>query len=565
MKPYSKRRPKRQWECQLDPNDGDAFVKVPDDLDLSDVVSGDTTVFAPGMAVVDGQLVLLSPSEAVFGRSGRRHYNRELVRASSGTLAVVVVRISCSSGQQVTKSLGTIIDDVFNDPACLKTQMEACSDGKVQITQGPNGGGIEVTVNSCSNESAIRDATTLALAGILGQPPDRFSNTHFLYCMPSNIGWTDIGYAYINSWLSVYNDIWCSASSAQMHEVGHNLNLHHSDDTGEEYADLTGYMGYSSGMDDLKMCYNAAQMFQLGWLKVVAEFPSRPSGTFVLVGHTNFGGGTQAIRIKGASSSSRDTYVWFNDARGINADTREGQNQVIVTTRPAGVGFGKTLMVAKLDAGGIYNPSNFFLRVRSIENGQATVSFDMSNTPLPVGRLPPRPATPPPLPPPTNAPTTTPLPPPTSFPTTTPPPPPTSFPTTTPLPPPTSFPTTTPPPPPTSFPTTTPLPPPTSFPTTTPPPPPTDAPPTSFPTSAPVVPITPAPVPDPTSTPTSEPTDAAVPHVQAFVPPPPDVIVLIPDEMTEPTPPPVPRCPTRNGGNEKKRDLYGEGHDVRRR
>jgi len=34
-----------------------------------------------------------------------------------------------------------------------------------------------------------------------------------------------IAYAYVNSWLTVYNNNYCNYVSAQMHELGHNLNL----------------------------------------------------------------------------------------------------------------------------------------------------------------------------------------------------------------------------------------------------------------------------------------------------------------------------------------------------
>jgi len=39
----------------------------------------------------------------------------------------------------------------------------------------------------------------------------------------------------------------------------------------------------------------------------------------------------------------------------MNSDTQEGKNQVIVNTRPAGTGFAKSQLVAKLGVGGTYN------------------------------------------------------------------------------------------------------------------------------------------------------------------------------------------------------------------
>jgi hypothetical protein len=175
-------------------------------------------------------------------------------------------------------------------------------------------------------------------------------------------------------------------------------------------------MGSTAAVDDVLMCYNAANMSQLGWLRNLAEYGSKPSGSLTLVGHTNYGGGKQVIRLRGTPAGS-DTYVWFNHASGINSGTREGQNQIIVTTRTAGLSYSTTKMVAKLGVGRGYNPANAYytvLRVTSIDLalGQATISFKPAPPTLP----PTRPPTPPPTRPPTSSPTLMPLEPPTPAP-----------------------------------------------------------------------------------------------------------------------------------------------------
>jgi hypothetical protein len=50
------------------------------------------------------------------------------------------------------------------------------------------------------------------------------------------------------------------------------LGLHHAGEGGSEYADKSGFMGYSYGYDEFelsghktKMCYNPAKSWQLGW------------------------------------------------------------------------------------------------------------------------------------------------------------------------------------------------------------------------------------------------------------------------------------------------------------
>ena len=369
--------PEESWDCLLDPSDGDVFVTTPSELDLSDAVSGETTLFAPGLAVIQEEAVIQDASQAVFGEATRR---RDRHLAVKGGLDVVVVRITCTvTGQAVTKPLVDVMHDIFEDASCLKSQMEGCSNGKVQINKGPNGGGVDIEVDDCSREPAARSAATRALASFLGQHPSTYSKTYFFYCMPPGIGFDAIAYAYLNSWLSVFNDEWCGYVSAQLHEIGHNLNLAHAGEGSSEYGDQTSVMGFSYGLDDLYMCFNVPNMFQLGWLTQVVELTSQPGhDVWWLVGHTN-PGGLQALRLVG-TPSSQDTYIWFNEAVGIHSQTQEGVNQVIVSTRPSGTSYGNSLLVAKLGVGGTYDPGNAYysLRVISIENGMAQILLQPS-------------------------------------------------------------------------------------------------------------------------------------------------------------------------------------------
>jgi hypothetical protein len=84
-----------------------------------------------------------------------------------------------------------------------------------------------------------------------------------MFCLPPSEG--AIAWAYVNSKYSYYVDKWCGHISAQMHEVGHNLDLAHSGVDKDEYADQTGFMGYASGLDDERMCFNQEKNYQLGW------------------------------------------------------------------------------------------------------------------------------------------------------------------------------------------------------------------------------------------------------------------------------------------------------------
>ena len=64
----------------------------------------------------------------------------------------------------------------------------------------------------------------------------------------------------------MFNDSWCTKTSLQMHDIGHNLGLRHSGENGGEYADSSRMMGHSYNLDDAPvMCFNTAKNWQLGW------------------------------------------------------------------------------------------------------------------------------------------------------------------------------------------------------------------------------------------------------------------------------------------------------------
>ena len=74
-----------------------------------------------------------------------------------------------------------------------------------------------------------------------------------------------VAYAHGNGWMSVYNNLYCTSLSIQVHEVGHNFGLYHSGHN-NKYDDLSGIMGYSSKSDESPLkCFNVAKSWQLGW------------------------------------------------------------------------------------------------------------------------------------------------------------------------------------------------------------------------------------------------------------------------------------------------------------
>ena len=124
-----------------------------------------------------------------------------------------------------------------------------------------------------------------------------------------------------------------------------------------EYADTSGFMGYSYAEDDgPKMCFNAAKSWQLGWYadKAFTVDPSVTSswdGTLVGISDYNDAGNNHVL-VKLETGAALDYYMNFNRATGINSGTKEGENQVLITSQGAnGEDFSKSTLLAKLSAG----------------------------------------------------------------------------------------------------------------------------------------------------------------------------------------------------------------------
>merc|ERR1712176_336542 len=163
-----------------------------------------------------------------------------------------------------------------NDAINLGKQIDACSYGQLKfvpatisgVTNGAYSVTIDETVNGNSNGN-ILGAMNAKWQGELGTFNSNNYNgdlDYVMFCIPPGTSGGWIAYAYINYWISAYNDNWCLYPSSQLHEMGHNIGLAHSGEGSNEYADNSGMMGYSYRQDEGPiMCYNAVKMFKLNW------------------------------------------------------------------------------------------------------------------------------------------------------------------------------------------------------------------------------------------------------------------------------------------------------------
>lgn len=129
---------------------------------------------------------------------------------------VLVVRVVASDAT-TTATEEELSDDVFgngNDLRNLKSQYSACSYNQMNFQKATGQAGIvdgvytvtipSTTVNGVDNGN-IRNAVTNQLQSDFGTSSSNVAD-YVMLCLPpgTNGGW--IAYAYINSWLSVYNN-----------------------------------------------------------------------------------------------------------------------------------------------------------------------------------------------------------------------------------------------------------------------------------------------------------------------------------------------------------------------
>ena len=248
-----------EFVCELDPDDapnGHANQVVRFNLDQSqkkkmleglysgDLVSGSSTYYDPDAEVSSDEV---SPGKGngngnAFGwtKNGKADEGRRL-GARTGDVRYLVVRVTDSGGLVRPESAAQIGDDVFGtlgDPVNLKSQAKACSYDQINIIPGgihPGDevapGVIEVSVNlSLTNTDryTFHNAVTAAVNTKLGiSLPGPYEQV--LYVLEKcyiECGWA--AYAYINSWMSVYQNAYYKHTGVLMHELGHNWGMAHS-------------------------------------------------------------------------------------------------------------------------------------------------------------------------------------------------------------------------------------------------------------------------------------------------------------------------------------------------
>lgn len=317
------------------------------------------------------------------------------VRATTGANKLLVVRVNVAGGSQSPPySTGTLSDKWFGtsgDAIHNNSQYQACSFGKISFdpyigttSSGVNisDGSYEITVSASYNgsDSAIESEARSVLAAELGNL-SQFD--YVALSVPAN-SQQYAAYAYVNSWLSLYQGSYVTDVTVQMHEIGHNIGLAHSGEGSQSYGDTSGLMG-ALWDDDRNICFNGAKNgAQLGWYddRIVDVSTSGYDGLIYGIADYGTTTATEKMLLK-MSVGSTDYWISYNKATGVNSQPGEGANTVMVHSRPGGSGYAESSLLAKLSPGQSYTGSSTDVTFVSV-NGDAAYVV--------IGEAPPTPA-----------------------------------------------------------------------------------------------------------------------------------------------------------------------------
>ena len=164
-------------------------------------------------------------------------------------------------------------------------------------------------------------------------------------------------YAFLNDWISVFNDKYSMIPSIHMHEIGHNIGLGHSHDE-LSYGDESCMMGTSSNKTNgPKKCFNAPKSWQLGWYRdtqiTIDADGIEGNIRYILYGISEYTTAREehaytAIKITNTIDNF-DYYISFNSKNGINSDVNEGEDKVLVAKRSTGLTYADSILLGRLD------------------------------------------------------------------------------------------------------------------------------------------------------------------------------------------------------------------------
>lgn len=209
---------------------GDSWVEQK--MLTGELFSGETILDIPTDATLNEQTQTLEMDQPPVLRhqdpEGR--HLRQFAR-TQGNKTVLAVRVEASNSV-VSNDEAKISHAIFGGPTDfvnLKSQVYACSHGKLNFQKRPNLNGITTNVRNgvvtIKVDLPIEVGHTKLVNAVSQEIIRQFGMTrmdiadHVMYCLPEG-AFNGVGYAIMNKGFSVYNDKLCTSASTQMHEVG---------------------------------------------------------------------------------------------------------------------------------------------------------------------------------------------------------------------------------------------------------------------------------------------------------------------------------------------------------
>lgn len=236
---YMLKLPREFVESHSRLENGNTYVIIQSGHAVRENEEGTASIYYPNAT----EIVPIPPTRRHLGVAERRQ----------GVKSLLVLRVTASdSGLSLTREQLSARTFGIGDNAPvvnLSSQYNSCSFGKFNIIpatgEGITGGVASVHIDNVVGKDPfnLENQVVAVAEKTLGNLESRFD--HVMICLPPGTLYQGTrskwyAYGYRNWYRTVYNNEWCGYYSALMHEIGHNLNLHHSSEGSALYGDQTG-------------------------------------------------------------------------------------------------------------------------------------------------------------------------------------------------------------------------------------------------------------------------------------------------------------------------------------